>query len=92
MALFLYKADSFGQELRTIVGTVTEEEKILTENGQVYDIIDNQKGDELSLYTGKRIQVKGKVVGDGEVQQFMVFQFSIIKKTVPKQSEKTLED
>ena len=92
LALFLYKANSFGQDLMTIMGTVTESEQILTEEGQVYDIVDNQKGDELSVYTGKRIQVKGRVIGEGDAQQIMVFEFSIIKKPVPKQKENTWED
>ncbi len=92
LSLFLYFASARSQEFITITGTITETEKIVTDQGQVYDIVDNQKGDELSLYTGKRFQVKGKVIGDGEAQQIMVFQFSIVKKPVPKESEKTLED
>ena len=83
--LFPQMADSVEQELRIITGTINEEEQIITDDGHVYDIVNNKKGDELSIYTGKRIEVKGKVIEQGDGEKVMVLQFSIIKKPVTRE-------
>ena len=83
--LFPHIADSVGQELRIITGTINEEEQIITDDGHVYDIVDNKKGDELAIYAGKRIEVKGKIIEQGNSMQIMVLQFTIIKKPVTRE-------
>ena len=47
----------------TIVGEITEEHQIVTEDGQVYEVADTDIGDDLmnQVDAGKKVKIKGTV-------------------------------
>ncbi|NQU64194.1 MAG: hypothetical protein HQ517_07930 [SAR324 cluster bacterium] len=72
----------FGEEedIITMTGKINEDEQIVTTKGEVFDLYDNAKSSELSLYKGQRIQVTGKVLEVDDNRAFMVLEFMLIKK------------
>jgi hypothetical protein len=66
-ALF-FLALSFGSAMSadevTISGTVNDYYGIETDDGEVYDIGDNEQGDELGGHVGARVEVTGTVEED----------------------------
>ena len=51
----------------TITGTVNENYQIVADDGQVYEVADTEKGDEVVDLVGKKVKVTGTVEeSDGE--------------------------
>ena len=62
----------------TIVGTVNDENQIVDNAGTVYDVADNEKGEELMEHVGKKIQVKGTVMEDEELKMITITSYTVI--------------
>ena len=82
-ALF-FVALSFGLAISadevTISGTVNDYYEIETDDGEVYDIGDNEQGDELLEYVGARVEVTGTVEEDEDgVKVIMVTSFVLLE-------------
>jgi len=58
---------AFSSETVTIAGTVNEDYQIVADNGQIYQVADTEKGDEVIDLVGKKVKVTGTVEeSDGE--------------------------
>jgi hypothetical protein len=58
---------AFSLETVTIAGTVNEDYQIVADNGQIYQVADTEKGDEVIDLVGKKVKVTGTVEeSDGE--------------------------
>jgi len=63
----------------TIVGTVHDDYQIVADNGQVYEIGDNEKGTEVTQLDGKRVKVTGTIEEtDQEEKVIMVTSYEVI--------------
>ena len=53
----------------TVVGTIDEDNTITDEAGAIYQIMENEKGDELAEHVGQKVEIKGMLeeAGDGSM-------------------------
>lgn len=71
---------AYAQRTVTLYGIIDQDEHLITDTGQTYEFIPGPKIDEILLFKGKRLEVKGKIQDlDGE-KALMLFEFSPIKK------------
>jgi hypothetical protein len=62
-----------------VVGTVGEDNTITDESGMVYEIGDNEKGEEISELAGKKVEIMGKVEEEGGSKIIMIDSFKLLK-------------
>lgn len=67
------------QDTITLYGIIDDEENLITDRGQVYDLAETPKNDDLMLYKGKRLEIRGKIMEIDGRDVFMLFEFSPIK-------------
>ncbi len=78
--LLLISTVGFAQDTIILYGTINDEENLVTDTGKEYEFVENPKSDELTLFKGKRVEVKGKTVQIDGRDVFMIFEFSSVKK------------
>jgi hypothetical protein len=67
-------------ESMTIVGTVSDDGKIVDESGKTYSIGENDKAAEVSEQSGKKVEVKGTVEeGTGGSQTIMIESYKVVE-------------
>ena len=71
-------AQDSSRENITVVGVVTDDNELLTENGIVYELAGNSKGTELSELSGTHVSVKGKLMEFGQKRIIMVVSYRIL--------------
>jgi hypothetical protein len=75
----LSNGPAFSADEMTILGTVNDYYEIETDDGDVYEIGDNEQGDELVGYVGARVEVTGTVEEDEDgVKILTVMSFTVI--------------
>ena len=62
----------------TIVGTVNDDNQIVDDDGTVYDVADNEKGEELMEHAGKKIQVKGTVMEGDDGKLITITSYTVM--------------
>jgi hypothetical protein len=92
----LFSNLSLGQSLSsdevTVVGTVNDSYQIVTDGYEVYEIGDNELGDELVNHVGATVEVTGEVEeGDG-VKIIMVTSFVVIEEALQGDAEDFYEE
>jgi len=77
----------------TIFGTVNDYYQIETDDGEVYEIGDNEQGDELIEHMGERVEVTGTVEEDEDgVKVIMVMSFVVIEEASQEDAEDFYEE
>jgi hypothetical protein len=79
LASFFSMMVATAAEQVTIVGTVNEDYQVVTDDNQVYEIDENEKGDELVQQVNKRVKVTGTVEEDGGQKFIMVSSYQILE-------------
>jgi len=64
----------------TVVGTVNDENQIVDNDGTVYDVADNEKGEELMEHVGKKIQVMGTVMEGDDGKLITITSYTVIEE------------
>ena len=64
----------------TIVGTVNDDNQIVDDTGAIYDVADNEKGEELMEHVGQKIQVKGTVMEGDDGKLITITSYSVIEE------------
>ncbi|MFH1933240.1 MAG: hypothetical protein ABIN18_16825 [Pseudomonadota bacterium] len=64
----------------TIVGIVNDNYQIVTDNDQVYEIAESEKGDELGQLIDKRVKVTGTVEEDDGTKVITVTSYEVIEE------------
>ena len=64
----------------TIVGTVNDENQLVDNAGTVYEVADNEKGEELMEHVGKKIQVKGTVMEDEDGKLITITSYTVMEE------------
>ena len=77
---FLLCAPLIAQDKAVITGTVNESYQIEGDDGETYDIGENEKGDELGELIGEKVRVTGMVQEEDGLKTIMVISFEVIKK------------
>lgn len=61
-----------------LVGTVTGENQIDTDDGESIDIAETDTGNELMMEIGKKVEVVGTVKGEGDSKEITVESFKVL--------------
>ena len=64
----------------TIVGTINEDGQIVAGDDKVYEVGDNEKGDELVKLVGKKVKVTGTVEEDDGKKVITVTSYEVIEE------------
>ena len=65
----------------TITGKINDMYQIVTDTGEIYEIVDNDLANEISEYVGKTVKVTGTLIeDDNEVKTIIVNEYEIIEK------------
>lgn len=64
----------------TIVGIVNDSYQIVTDNDQVYEIAEGEKGDELIEFVDKKVKVTGTVEEDDGTKVITVTSYEVIEE------------
>lgn len=64
----------------TIVGTVNDENQLVDNAGTVYEVADNEKGQELMEHVGKKIQVMGTVMEGDDGKLITITSYTVIEE------------
>ena len=68
ISMFMASNTLIADESISIVGEVNEFFQIITDDGEVYNIGDTEKGAELDVLVGKRVEAMGNLINtDGEL-------------------------
>ena len=62
----------FPSERVTIIGVVTDDLQIATDDEEVYEIVDDEKGSELVSNVGMRVKVNGTIENDEDLGSKMI--------------------
>ena len=68
-----------GQQV-TILGTVNASYQIVTEDQQVYDVAESEKGDEVAEMVGQKVKVTGTVEEQDDIKVIMVSAYEVIEE------------
>lgn len=79
LAVFLPATGAFSVERVTIIGTVNDDYQVVTDDGKVYEIDENEKGDELIAQVNKKVKVTGTLEEDGGQRFIMVSDYQILE-------------
>ena len=63
----------------TVSGELTDSYQIVTETGDVYDVTDDEKGEELSEYVGKKVVVQGALKEEEGIKTITVTSFKVVE-------------
>ena len=68
------------EEQVTVLGTVNASYQIVTEDHQVYDVAESEKGDEVVEMVGQKVKVMGTVEEQDDVKVIMVTSYEVIEE------------
>jgi hypothetical protein len=63
----------------TLQGEVTEDNQLVTEDGEVYDIADTEQGAQVMEMVGEKIEVRGTLSEDEGDKEITVESFSVVE-------------
>jgi hypothetical protein len=72
-------ATGFSEEMTSITGTVTADNQLLGDDGQMYSVADDQSGQDLLQNVDKKVEVKGTVSEKEGMKQIMVKSFKVME-------------
>ena len=62
-----------------VIGTVGEDNTITDESGAVYEIGDNEKGEEISELAGKKVEIMGTLEEEGGTKTIVIDSFKLLE-------------
>ena len=77
---FLFYGPALAQQNVTVVGTVVGSYQIEDENGEIYEIDDNEKGEELNELYDSKVSVTGTLMDEDGSKILTVDSFKIIEE------------
>jgi len=76
----MVSALAFATEDVSITGTVNENYQIIDDSGAIYEVEENEKGDELLKLIGKKVQVIGTLIDADGILVISVASYTIIEE------------
>ena len=64
----------------TIVGTVNDDNQIVDNSGAVYEVGDNDMGEEVMEHVGKKLEVKGTVMEEEDSKMITITSYTVIEE------------
>ena len=63
----------------TLKGQVTEDNQLMTEDGEFIDIASTEKGEQVMDMVGETVEVRGTLIDSEEVKEIEVESFTVLK-------------
>lgn len=63
----------------TLKGQVTEENQLMTEDGEFYDIGGTEEGEQLMEMVGEKVEVRGTLIDNEDTKEIQVESFTVVK-------------
>jgi hypothetical protein len=79
--LALLSGIAVAAEESIIVGTITEDNQIITQDGQAYMIKQNKQADDIIAFVGKKAQIKGTVLEADGKKTIEIVSYELIEET-----------
>ena len=79
LALVLAPGIGIAAESVTLRGHVTDDNQLMTEEGEFYDIVETQEGLQVLEKVGEKIEVRGTLVEREDVKEILVKKFTVLK-------------
>jgi hypothetical protein len=82
LMILIATSPSFSEEEAIIIGIITEDSQLVTDEGDVYDIAHSEKADELVKNLRSKAEVKGTIETDKDTgsKYIRVSSFKLIKE------------
>ena len=64
----------------TIVGTLNEDNQIVDDAGAVYEVAENDMGEEVMEHVGKKLQVKGTVMEEEDAKMITITSYAVLEE------------
>lgn len=79
LVLVFFTTQALSSEI-TITGTINEDLQFVTEEGIVYEIDDNEKGNEAVEHVGKKMNLVGTITEDDGIKTITVLFFNLLEE------------
>jgi len=70
---------ALGGDTVSIVGEVNDDFQVITDDNQVYEIMTDDKGEELIGHAGERVKVTGEIVEEGGDRSIKVLSYEVLE-------------
>lgn len=74
----IFSTTAVATEDVVITGTINEDYQIVDDSGAIYDVDENEKGDELAKLVGKKVEVMGTLVDADGTLVITVVSYTIV--------------
>jgi len=76
----------------SLVGEVNDDAQFVMDNGRFYEIMTNDKGEELIGNAGKRVKVTGEVVEEGADRSIKVLSYEVLEQAEDEEQDDEKSD
>jgi len=78
---------ALGDKTVSIVGEVSEDFQVTTDDDQVIEIMTDDKGEELIDHAGARVKVTGEIVEEGADRSLKVLSYEVLEEAEDEESD-----
>jgi len=71
---------ALGEKAISIVGEVNDDFQVFTDDDQVFEIMMDDKGEELIGHAGARVKITGEIVEEGVDRSLKVLSYEVLKQ------------
>ncbi len=79
LVVFLFSSPAFATGTISVVGEVNYDFQLVTDDDQIFEIMTDEKGEELIGHSGERVTVTGEIIMEGEDRTIKVLSFEILE-------------
>lgn len=79
LALVLVAGIGVAAEPVTLRGHVTDDNQLMTEDGEFYDIGETEEGEQLMEMVGEKVEVRGTLIDNEDTKEIQVESFIVVK-------------
>lgn len=69
----------FSGEMMSITGTITADNQVVADDGQIYSVADTDNGKDLLQNVDKKVEIKGTVSEKEGMKEIMVESFKVVE-------------
>jgi hypothetical protein len=80
MALGLWAGVAVADKIVTITGEVTDNFEIITADGDLYEVSENEQGDALMDHVGETVEAKGTLTEQDGIKTITIASFKVISQ------------
>jgi len=87
VVVFLIPSLALGDKTVSIVGEVSEDFQVTTDDDQVIEIVTDDKGEELIGHAGERVKIIGEIIAEGADRAIKVLSYEVLEQEEDEESD-----